>query len=83
VKVDCLNYYNNTALTNLDATITCQFQVLSYISKEMGQKQAIIELKEINNVQNLLLLFKPIEVAFDEGRISFLWDSSALCRAYL
>jgi hypothetical protein len=42
----------------------------------MGQKQAIIELKEINNVQNLLLLFKPIEVAFDEGRISFLWDSS-------
>jgi hypothetical protein len=36
----------------------------------------IIDLKEINDVKNLLLLFKPIEVAFDEGRICFLWDNS-------
>jgi hypothetical protein len=32
---------------------------------------------EINGAKNLLLLFKPIEVAFDEGRICFLWDSAA------
>jgi hypothetical protein len=86
VKVDCLNYYNNTALTNLPATITCQFLGIDFptsqvtcshiFQKKWAKSRAIIELKEINDVQNLLLLFKPIEVAFDEGRICFLWDSS-------
>jgi len=86
VKVDCLNYYNNTTLTGLPATITCQFLGVDFpthqvtcshiFQKKWAKSRMTIDLKEINDVKNLLLLFKPIEVAFDEGRICFLWDSA-------
>jgi hypothetical protein len=86
LKVDCLNYYNNTALTTLPVTIICQFIGIEFptnqvtcshlFQKKWAKSRAIINLKEINDVKNLLLLFKPIEVAFDEGRICFLWDDS-------
>jgi hypothetical protein len=46
LKVDCLNYYNNTALTTLPGTIICQFIGIEFptyqvtCSKEMGKKQS-------------------------------------------
>jgi hypothetical protein len=30
VKLDCFNYYNNTNLTTLPATITCQFLKIDF-----------------------------------------------------
>ena len=87
VKVDCINYYNNSALTRLPKIISCQFLGIDFptsqvtcahiFQKKWAKSRTIIDLKEINDVKNLLLLFKPIEVAFDEGRICFLWDDVA------
>ena len=87
LKLDCLNYYNTTALTRLPQNTTCQFLGIEFptnqvtcshlFQKKWAKSRAIIDLKDINDVKNLLLLFKPIEVAFDEGRICFLWDNSS------
>lgn len=86
VKVDCINYYNNTTLTSLPTTISCQFLGIDFptsqvtcahiFQRKWAKSRKIIDLQEINDVKNLLLLFKPIEVAFDEGRICFLWNNS-------
>jgi archaellum component FlaC len=86
VKIDCINYYNNTTLTSLPTTITCQFLGIDFATSQVtcshifqrkwAKSRKIIDLQEINDVKNLLLLFKPIEVAFDEGRICFLWNNS-------
>ena len=87
VKVDCINYYNSTTFTSLPATIACQFLGIDFpthqvtcshiFQRKWAKSRKIIDLQEINDVKNLLLLFKPIEVAFDEGRICFLWDNSS------
>jgi hypothetical protein len=87
LKLDCLNYYNTTALTRLPQNITCQFLGIEFptnqvtcshlFQKKWAKSRAIIDLKDINDVKNLLLLFKPIEMVFDEGRICFLWDNSS------
>ena len=87
VKVDCINYYNSTNLTSLPATIACQFLGIDFpthqvtcshiFQRKWAKSRKIIDLQEINDVKNLLLLFKPIEVAFDEGRLCFLWDDSS------
>ena len=86
VKVDCINYYNSTTLTSLPATIICQFLGIDFptnyvnfshiFQRKWAKSRKIIYLQEINDVKNLLLLFKPIEVAFDEGRICFIWDDA-------
>ena len=85
VKVNCINFYNGTTHDDLPSTITCQFLGIDFptnqvtcahiFQKKWAKSRKIIDLQEINDVRNLLLLFKPIEVAFDEGRICFLWDN--------
>lgn len=87
VKLDAFNYYHSSKITILPDTITCFLLQVSLprnqiicshiFQKRWFKDRRIIDLSEINDPQNVLFLFKPIEVAFDEGRIIFLWNTVA------
>ena len=86
-KLKAFNHYFGGSHTELPANINCQFlniplpkhQVTcSHIfQKRWHKERSLIKLGDINDPRNLMFLFKPLEVVFDEGRIIFLWDSAS------
>ena len=84
-KIDCINHYSQTFITSLPPHLTCNFLGVSLPTNEVicshifqkrwAPSRRIVDLSEINDPSNLILLHKPIEVLFDEGRICFLWNS--------
>ena len=85
VKLDAFNYYHSSQITSLPDRIACfllqaslptkQITCSHIFQKRWFKDRMFIDLSEINDPQNVLFLFKPIEVAFDEGRIIFLWNT--------
>ena len=86
IKLAAYNYYHSTSKASISSNITCFFLNISLptqhvtcahiFQKRWHRDRRIIDLSEINDPQNILFLFKPIEVAFDEGRIVFVWNFS-------
>ncbi|KAI9351341.1 hypothetical protein BDR26DRAFT_890992 [Obelidium mucronatum] len=86
-KLQTHNYYSSTSISALPNHIYCQFlnivlptqQVTCthIFQKHWFKERRLLNLSEINEPRNLMLLFRPIEIAFDESRIIFLWDSTS------
>jgi hypothetical protein len=84
IKLDAYNFYNLKKLTTLPSTLTCQFLNViirkyhincSHIFQQRWfRDRGIIDLSEIHDPRNIIFLFKPIKIIFDEGSIIFLWD---------
>ncbi len=85
-----LNAYNShfqciPHLQSLPHTIKCQLLNIPFPKKDVcgahifqkrwQRHKSVIQLDEINNPKNFMFLFKPFELLFDEGSISFLWKN--------
>jgi hypothetical protein len=87
VKIECFNYYNQRNITQLPSVLTCNFigvplptneVICAHVfQKRWVPSRRIINLPEIDDPCNLILLHKPIEIIFDEGRICFVWNESS------
>jgi hypothetical protein len=84
IKLEAYNFYNAEKELTVPSHITCQFlnvKIPKYqincshiFQKRWFRDRRIIDLAEIHDPRNIILIFKPIEVIFDEGRIIFVWD---------
>ena len=87
IKLSAYNFYNSSSLNILPSTIKCflldihfpQYQVTCshLFQKRWNNFIQILDLKFIDDPQNIVFLFKPIEIAFDHGKIIFLWNNAS------
>jgi hypothetical protein len=61
----------------LKVSLPTQFVTCSHIFQKRWEKyRHLIKLDDVHSPKNIIFLFKPIEIAFDSGRLIFLWDGS-------